>query len=312
MRNHHGRDHIKRISREVCDRYFPHDLIVRSPVLTENSRLAGRTFNAVTLIGLKWGAAVRIDTAHPGGYALNIPLRGTLTAYHRGGILRSGTNQGILCPPDTDISFPDWGSEVSMLGVRIDEGYLHHQAELAGIRCPETPVTVDLGSGVGRSWREFIGTLLPENTADGHLGQHPLVARHLSATIASGLVAVLAAAPADPQKNTCSDRRIMTAIDALESDPARPWTIAEIAATANVSVRTLQKHFKEATGVSPTEYLRNLRLDLVNDDLHATSWGSGVTVTDVAVSWGFTHMGRFSAAYRRRFGEPPSATIRSG
>jgi transcriptional regulator GlxA family with amidase domain len=32
-------------------------------------------------------------------------------------------------------------------------------------------------------------------------------------------------------------------------------------------------------------------------------------VTAVAWRWGFTHMGRFAIAYRRRFGESPSATL---
>ncbi|MGW8882378.1 helix-turn-helix domain-containing protein, partial [Streptomyces mirabilis] len=33
-------------------------------------------------------------------------------------------------------------------------------------------------------------------------------------------------------------------------------------------------------------------------------------VTDVAARWGFVHPGHFSVYFRRRFGEPPSATLR--
>jgi AraC-like DNA-binding protein len=33
------------------------------------------------------------------------------------------------------------------------------------------------------------------------------------------------------------------------------------------------------------------------------------TVGDVAMRHGFTHLGRFSVEYRRRFGEAPSATL---
>ncbi|MFI7317108.1 helix-turn-helix domain-containing protein [Streptomyces venezuelae] len=33
------------------------------------------------------------------------------------------------------------------------------------------------------------------------------------------------------------------------------------------------------------------------------------TVTDVAFRWGFTHPGRFAAAYRRQYGVPPSTTM---
>jgi AraC family transcriptional regulator, ethanolamine operon transcriptional activator len=35
-------------------------------------------------------------------------------------------------------------------------------------------------------------------------------------------------------------------------------------------------------------------------------------VTSVAIRYGFSHFGRFSAYYRSAFGEPPSATLRLG
>ena len=38
--------------------------------------------------------------------------------------------------------------------------------------------------------------------------------------------------------------------------------------------------------------------------------GDGTTVTEVALRFGFAHTGRFAAAYRRRYGQTPSATLR--
>ncbi len=35
-----------------------------------------------------------------------------------------------------------------------------------------------------------------------------------------------------------------------------------------------------------------------------------LSVTDVAFKWGFTHLGRFSQEYKRRYGELPSSTRR--
>ncbi|WP_431025429.1 helix-turn-helix domain-containing protein [Halomonas sp. H5] len=34
------------------------------------------------------------------------------------------------------------------------------------------------------------------------------------------------------------------------------------------------------------------------------------SITEIAMGWGFTHMGRFSLAYRQAFGESPSETRR--
>jgi len=38
--------------------------------------------------------------------------------------------------------------------------------------------------------------------------------------------------------------------------------------------------------------------------------GPTTTVTDVALKWGFNHLGRFSGFYTRQFGEAPSETLR--
>jgi transcriptional regulator GlxA family with amidase domain len=63
-------------------------------------------------------------------------------------------------------------------------------------------------------------------------------------------------------------------------------------------------------GGSPTAHLRRVRLDRVRAELSAAR--PGTTVSDVAYRWGFTHLGRFAGAYAKRFGEPPSTTLRYG
>ncbi|MBM4480658.1 helix-turn-helix domain-containing protein [Rhodococcus hoagii] len=45
-----------------------------------------------------------------------------------------------------------------------------------------------------------------------------------------------------------------------------------------------------------------------DDLLHPDS--PDVTVTDVAASWGFYNLGRFSSLYREVYGESPSETLR--
>ncbi|MBT2503530.1 AraC family transcriptional regulator [Curtobacterium sp. ISL-83] len=84
----------------------------------------------------------------------------------------------------------------------------------------------------------------------------------------------------------------------------------EIAAAAGLSPRGLQQSLRRHLDQTPGDLLRSVRLDgaraeLLRADRDETS------VADVARSWGFGHLGRFSATYRARFGDLPSETLRS-
>ncbi|MCK8615138.1 helix-turn-helix domain-containing protein [Gordonia sp. C13] len=61
--------------------------------------------------------------------------------------------------------------------------------------------------------------------------------------------------------------------------------------------------------MSPTEYLRQTRLERTHHQLLREN-PSTVTVAEIAHSWGFGNLGRFSQMYRRRYGRLPSQTLR--
>jgi transcriptional regulator GlxA family with amidase domain len=56
-------------------------------------------------------------------------------------------------------------------------------------------------------------------------------------------------------------------------------------------------------------YLQSVRLDRAHESLRRAD-PTRLTVSAVAHRWGFAHLGRFASAYRLRFGEPPSETLR--
>lgn len=70
--------------------------------------------------------------------------------------------------------------------------------------------------------------------------------------------------------------------------------------------RTLHLGFLELYGIPPMKYLRALRLCGAHRSIFAAR-DPEVRVTDVAMAWGFTHLGRFSVAYQAFFGERPPA-----
>ena len=101
---------------------------------------------------------------------------------------------------------------------------------------------------------------------------------------------------------------VRRAIDYLRACMGKKVTTTDLAAASGVAERTLRKHFREFVGVSPLAYLRRLRLAAVRDEL--IGGASVASITEIATRHGFNNLGRFSADYRRCFGEPPSSTVR--
>jgi AraC-like DNA-binding protein len=75
---------------------------------------------------------------------------------------------------------------------------------------------------------------------------------------------------------------------------------------AGVSLRTLTAGFRRYCGASPLSMLREMRLERAREQLQNPHGGS---VTEVALRFGFSHLGRFASVYRARFGECPSTTL---
>jgi AraC-like DNA-binding protein/tetratricopeptide (TPR) repeat protein len=103
-------------------------------------------------------------------------------------------------------------------------------------------------------------------------------------------------------------RDVKTALDLMAADPAQERSIGDLAAACGVTARTLQKHFRRFLGRTPTQALHDLRLKQVRLELLRA--GPDASVAESALHCGFGHLGRFAAAYRRRYGEAPSATVR--
>jgi AraC-like DNA-binding protein len=101
-------------------------------------------------------------------------------------------------------------------------------------------------------------------------------------------------------------RKVMRAIGFMEENLCRGIGPLQISRAAGMSVRALQYGFKKAYGMSPSRYLKDMRLTRAQSLLSSGQ----ATVTEVVFSCGFNHLGEFSNDYRTRFGERPSETAR--
>ena len=87
-----------------------------------------------------------------------------------------------------------------------------------------------------------------------------------------------------------------------------PLDIPTLCRALAVSERTLRKAFQKSRGLPPCRRLRMVRLSGARQGL-LLAGGRCVTVTEIATSFGFVELGRFSVEYRKMFGECPSETL---
>jgi AraC family ethanolamine operon transcriptional activator len=158
------------------------------------------------------------------------------------------------------------------------------------------------------SMRDFLQGALSMTGSSPLLAQNARLREVLQQTILSNLAQLLLACCERPVPVMSLANRWKIVADAREvvlRTPDAPSNVSDICAAVGVSRRTLQYCFQNVLGLSPTAFLRAMRLDGVRRMLRTAS-----SVTDAAVHWGFWHFGYFSQDYRKLFGELPSQTHR--
>lgn len=137
-----------------------------------------------------------------------------------------------------------------------------------------------------------------------------LVAEHLALVMLIHMLRLhLATAPtAGPGwLGGLADPVVAPALRALHADPARQWTVADLARTAAVSRSTLAARFKDAVGQGPLDYLTGWRIELAAARLRRNDG----TVAAIAHAVGYGSESALSTAFKRVTGSSPTAYRRA-
>lgn len=103
------------------------------------------------------------------------------------------------------------------------------------------------------------------------------------------------------------DARIRAARDWIHSHVEADVTVEELASIAGMSRFHFSREFRRTLGCSPYNYVLRVRAE------HAAKLlGNGASVTEAAFSSGFSDLGRFRSAFRKRYGALPSACQATG
>lgn len=129
-------------------------------------------------------------------------------------------------------------------------------------------------------------------------------------TVARYLVVYLRRGGADPQLSPWLEGRnhlhpaVHRVQDAVSAEPARPWSLEELAAIAHASPRHLSRVFNEHAGMSVTAYVNRLRVALAQNLLSHTR----LDMERVAERAGFASARQLRRAWGKVHAAPPRET----
>lgn len=103
-----------------------------------------------------------------------------------------------------------------------------------------------------------------------------------------------------------ADTRLATAMRHMHGDPARPWTVDELAKKAALSRSAFFERFSRAVGLPPMEYLLAWRMAVAKDLLRRND----VALAEVAERVGYSSASTFSTAFSRHVGLAPGRYAR--
>lgn len=308
-------------AREVGGRFFyDTSLSPVQPKVPFNYKLTVGRLGALTAGVLSFGCEMKIGVAAENlSYSVNLAVDGSFHMQVGPSGVTVDRTRAAVSGPTADVVARGWtgGTERAFL-MKIDQHVLESELRQMIGREITNPIhfnpNLSLSSYRGTQWLHLTKLLINGLTTPDSMIWNPLVGAPLSRAIVSGFLVAsehqyrdLLDADVGPIRPAA----IRRAIGIMEDRAHEPVTLTEVAELVGYTTRSLQYGFKKHVGVTPHEYLLRIRLDRAHADLVAGTPES-TSVSDVATRWGFTHLSRFSAIYRKTYDRPPSKTLRMG
>lgn len=304
-----------RVSRVFCEHSL--NVVGRSGRL--GAEMYYRPLRGIGIGRMRYGASVSVDAGQLGDFALiQMPLSGAETIEHGGQTVLSDPSCASVLSPGRSLRFRH-DESTEKLFIRIDREALerHCRQHLGGdLRQPVVfDAAMHLQAPRAQAWIRLLNWLCQEISEDDASGagmlQSPIYAAQIEQTV---LTTLLLCQPHNYSVRLADDTPMVAPsyvrkVERFIDDHAdEPITIGDLAECAAVSTRSLFAGFRKFRNTTPMQYLKDVRLRRVREALMSASPES-ITVTAVAMRWGFTHLGHFTADYKRSFGESPSVTL---
>ena len=216
---------------------------------------------------------------------------------------------------DSNFSEAAYSERTKFTAISVDQRdmvrYLSELIERPVTRPLEFAPNIDLAKDAGLAITALAGALQAGLAGDAPLLRSPIAMQRMKETTIALLLESVPHRFSDGLRapvTAVSPYYVKRAIEYMWANAYRPVSAGEIAAECGVGVRALNSGFRRFKAMPMMAYLREIRLSAVRQELRdPTSVGA---IGEIAGKWGFTHLGRFSSEYEKRFGELPSQTRR--
>ncbi|GLU46281.1 helix-turn-helix transcriptional regulator [Nocardiopsis ansamitocini] len=294
-----------------------HDLRALSPGHPLDGVVNGAQLGLLSLVWVRYGGSGVVVETPPteGHFAMCAPQAPMGVRYQRAGSAGSTAGSLVLSQDEKMWMSPDPVAGCMVLASSM--GTLEDHLELMTGEPSSTSLRF-LGAGnptvhgaevIDQTWRYVVRMLDEVSTG----AMHPMAVRALEQSLLTTVLLGLPHTSTDVLLAGRGESRgradgMAGLLDWLEANHRRPIGVADLARAMGMSIRGLQGACRRTYGTTPMALLRQVRLDHARRALrHAEP--THASVAAIAHQAGFTHLGRFAALYRRRFGEMPSQTM---
>lgn len=279
--------------------------------------LHGVRLRNISMLYVDLGISATLEIQAMGPYyAAHMPTNGLAECTYKGRVFEANPIRAVVTSPGMPLTMR-FAYDSPQLVIRIEqEALARHLARLLGgslsrpiIFEPEMDLTTD----AAMRWNGAIQLLHTEVYYAGSLVQRGQGIGSMEELLMSTLLLLQ---PSNYYSQLVLPREkagrhvVRETLDYLEAHLSERVVMADIARNVHMSIRAIQQGFRDELGTTPMLYLRDRRLERAHEDLTDIIPSDGVTVTDVAERWGFTHLGNFAVLYKKRWGESPSETLR--
>ncbi|MGO2354253.1 MAG: AraC family transcriptional regulator [Marinomonas foliarum] len=289
------------------DKAFGEYYFIQSSPLQKLAKLTFKEFGPLSILEYEAGTSTNIRASKvSSAYFLHIILSGHSIGKSNNEVRTLRAGDSILIMPGTRFESNN-SKSCRKLIVKIPTDFLHQTARKFGYVTTKDPIQFEHKANVFPMTGPLFNLLNDMLQQDKRtLCDRALI--YYCRLFNSAILTMFKSNFTQPQSTLSLHRHVERVRNYVLDNITADITIDELAKVCQISRKSLYNLFEREAGLTPSAYIRRLKLESIHSELKNNERIRNVT--QVALEYGFTNLGRFSAQYREQIGELPSQTLR--